>query len=491
IEYIERQMERNIYEDKLAFLNLEKNDGHRSGLAPLCCIKKISEHLTKGHSRNLEEAVLVDSLPLSDQGSPCTRSPNLQKRNKSVSKGKSVNLICLGFLKSLSDFPFSAIFENNVREQCKTRVRGQVVCSLVIQLSHPYMTTGKALTRWTFVGKDMSLLFNMLSRLVITFLLGARHFQYKLYFQRFLHSGEILLEGETWHMVSELLTVHTSFHSQKNIALGGNAYHQAQRGKIFLKTWHGSLQMRSERQRVFEGESGRIGRSALQILIAPSLTLTVLLCLETNCQMRTLDSGIGTFPLPDSGTRAAGRYIRQADSPEDTDPILSLQPALCAASSMRAQTLEREVPSSADSQGSADNAIVHSTSDPIMTARGMRPLQSLLPKPASSGKINSQMQSEAEPRSQNCSSFEYVENTMVSKPLPAWEGDGAAAETQDKVPRMCAHSASGGSDSDSDPDYGNNGFGAGRGKLVKAMKSTTPGCVSTSLRSYILVPRLS
>ena len=41
-----------------------------------------------------------------------------------------------------------------------------------IQLSHPYMTTGKtiALTRWTFVGKVMSLLFTMLSRLVITFL---------------------------------------------------------------------------------------------------------------------------------------------------------------------------------------------------------------------------------------------------------------------------------------------------------------------------------
>ena len=40
----------------------------------------------------------------------------------------------------------------------------------IVQLSHPYMTTGKtiALTRWTFVGKIMSLLFNMLSRLVIT-----------------------------------------------------------------------------------------------------------------------------------------------------------------------------------------------------------------------------------------------------------------------------------------------------------------------------------
>ena len=42
----------------------------------------------------------------------------------------------------------------------------------IVQLSHPYMTTGKTivLTRWTFVGKVMSLLFNMLSRLVITFI---------------------------------------------------------------------------------------------------------------------------------------------------------------------------------------------------------------------------------------------------------------------------------------------------------------------------------
>ena len=42
----------------------------------------------------------------------------------------------------------------------------------IVQLSHPYMTTGKtiALTRWTFVGKVMSLLFNMLSKVVITFL---------------------------------------------------------------------------------------------------------------------------------------------------------------------------------------------------------------------------------------------------------------------------------------------------------------------------------
>ena len=47
----------------------------------------------------------------------------------------------------------------------------------MVQFSYPYMTTGKTitLTIWTFVGKVMSLLFNMLSRLVIDFLRGSKH----------------------------------------------------------------------------------------------------------------------------------------------------------------------------------------------------------------------------------------------------------------------------------------------------------------------------
>ena len=49
--------------------------------------------------------------------------------------------------------------------------------AFIVPLLHPYLTTGKTitLTRWTFVGKVMSLLFNMLSRLVITFIPRSRH----------------------------------------------------------------------------------------------------------------------------------------------------------------------------------------------------------------------------------------------------------------------------------------------------------------------------
>ena len=47
----------------------------------------------------------------------------------------------------------------------------------IVPLSHPYMSTGKtiALIRWTFVGKEMSLLFNMLSNFVIAFILRSKH----------------------------------------------------------------------------------------------------------------------------------------------------------------------------------------------------------------------------------------------------------------------------------------------------------------------------
>ena len=53
----------------------------------------------------------------------------------------------------------------------------QLSAFYIVQLSHPYMTTGKtiALTRWAFIGKVMSLLLNVLSRLVIAFLPRSKH----------------------------------------------------------------------------------------------------------------------------------------------------------------------------------------------------------------------------------------------------------------------------------------------------------------------------
>ena len=65
---------------------------------------------------------------------------------------------------------------------------------LIVQISHPYMNTGKiiALTRWTFVGKVMSLLFNMLFRLVITFIPRSKH----LFISRMQSPSTAILENK-------------------------------------------------------------------------------------------------------------------------------------------------------------------------------------------------------------------------------------------------------------------------------------------------------
>ena len=67
----------------------------------------------------------------------------------------------------------------------------------IVQLSHPYMTTGKtiALARWTFVGKEMSLIFNMLSRFVITFLPRSKHLLIS-----WLQSPSILEPPKIWSL---------------------------------------------------------------------------------------------------------------------------------------------------------------------------------------------------------------------------------------------------------------------------------------------------
>ena len=63
--------------------------------------------------------------------------------------------------------------------QCHSSKASVLQCSafFMVQLSHPYMTTGKTIswTMWTFVGKVMSLLFNILSRFVIAFLPSSKH----------------------------------------------------------------------------------------------------------------------------------------------------------------------------------------------------------------------------------------------------------------------------------------------------------------------------
>ena len=82
-------------------------------------------------------------------------------------------------------FPVQGTLKSLLQHHSSKASIYQCSAFFIVQLSHPYVTTGKTITlaRWTFVDKVMSLLFNMLSRLVITFLPRSKHIVFP-YFEK-------------------------------------------------------------------------------------------------------------------------------------------------------------------------------------------------------------------------------------------------------------------------------------------------------------------
>ena len=130
-----------------------------------------STHLILCRSLLLPPSVFPSIRVFSNESTLCIRWPNYWSF--------SFNIICSNDHSGLITFRMDWLDLLAVQGTLKSllqhhRSKASILwCSdiFIVQLSHPYMTTGKtiALTRWTFVGKVMSLLFNMLSRLVITF----------------------------------------------------------------------------------------------------------------------------------------------------------------------------------------------------------------------------------------------------------------------------------------------------------------------------------
>ena len=98
-----------------------------------------------------------------------------------VSASVSVLPMKLGLISSRMDWLHLLAVEGTLKSLLQHHIsRASILwpsAIFMVQFSHPYMTMGKtiALTRWTFVGQVMSLLFNMLSRLIIAFLPRSKH----------------------------------------------------------------------------------------------------------------------------------------------------------------------------------------------------------------------------------------------------------------------------------------------------------------------------
>ena len=106
---------------------------------------------------------------------PCTAA---LQASLSITNSWSLHRGLISFRKDQLDLPaVQGTLKSLLQHHSSKASIFQSSAFFIIQLPHPYMTTGKtiALTRWTFVGKVMSLPFNMLSRLVITFLPRSKH----------------------------------------------------------------------------------------------------------------------------------------------------------------------------------------------------------------------------------------------------------------------------------------------------------------------------
>ena len=131
-----------------------------------------SNHLILCRPLFLLPAVFPSIKVFSKESALCIRWPKYQSFSFNISpSNEHPGLICfrMGWLDLLA---VQGVLKSLLQHHSS---KGSILwhsAFFIVQLSHPYMTTGKtiALTRWTFVGKAMSLLFNMLSRLVITFL---------------------------------------------------------------------------------------------------------------------------------------------------------------------------------------------------------------------------------------------------------------------------------------------------------------------------------
>ncbi|KAM4560379.1 nck-associated protein 5-like isoform 3-T3 [Odontesthes bonariensis] len=166
----------------------------------------------------------------------------------------------------------------------------------------------------------------------------------------------------------------------------------------------------------------------------------------SGCQMRTLDSGIGTFPLPDSVTRASGRHIPKSESSPD---------GVTAGSS----ELHRELPSSHPDPSQPDvkvpslpkthphaptSSMGHSLSDPAVTcSRNNQDTQSRLPKLASSDAIRTKRLSLCAQRGD----FTEDKEKEVEREMKITDHDACG----DRAFQVCTHSG-GGSDTETEPE---------------------------------------
>ena len=131
-----------------------------------------SKHLILCHSLLLLPSIFPSIRVFSNESALCIRWPNYWSFSFSISPSNKYSGLISFKMDWLDLLAVQGILKSLLQHHSTKASILQCSAFFIVQLSHPYMTIGKtiALTRWNFVGKVVSLLFSMLSRLVITFL---------------------------------------------------------------------------------------------------------------------------------------------------------------------------------------------------------------------------------------------------------------------------------------------------------------------------------
>ena len=136
-----------------------------------------SNHLTFCHPFLFPSSIFSSIRVFSNESALRIRWPKYWSFSLSISSSNEYSgLISLG-MDWLDLLAVQVTLKSLLQHHSSKTSILQCSAFFIVQLSHPYMTIGKtiALTRWTFIGKVMSLLYNMLSRLVITSLSRSKH----------------------------------------------------------------------------------------------------------------------------------------------------------------------------------------------------------------------------------------------------------------------------------------------------------------------------
>ena len=136
-----------------------------------------SNHLILCHPLLLLPSTLPSIRILSNESVLCIRWPKYWSFSFSISPSNEYSRLISFRMDWLNLLAVQGTLTSLLQHYSSKASILQRSAFFMVQPSHPYIMTGKtiALTRWTFVGKVMSLLFNMLSRLVITFLPRSKH----------------------------------------------------------------------------------------------------------------------------------------------------------------------------------------------------------------------------------------------------------------------------------------------------------------------------